>query len=144
MEETKIEPLSATSLYLETYYDQLCLGSGTGFVAKRNDKYFLITNRHVVTGRHQETGKPLHEQGAIPNKMKVHFNLNGILGEYFLFDYQLQDLDGNNLWYEHPILTTKADFVALLLPRNEKISLSYYYEIDNRRSRYYFKTFKHC
>ena len=67
-----IDEFSVKPLYLETYLSTSRTGIATGFVVKRNDLYYLVTNWHVVTGRNPHNNQPLSTTGiADPNILKV-------------------------------------------------------------------------
>jgi hypothetical protein len=76
------EPLSPVeiptlkSLFVELRFGETVLGNATAFLAANDQKSHcaLITNRHVVTGRHQDTGECLHSQGGIPDNIVIHFH----------------------------------------------------------------------
>ena len=69
-----IDEFSVKSLYLETYRDQQPIGVATGFVIKQGTATNIVTNWHVVTGRHPATNEPISAAGAAdPNNMKVWF-----------------------------------------------------------------------
>ncbi|HHV6060383.1 TPA: trypsin-like serine peptidase [Legionella pneumophila] len=127
-----IELLSAASLYIELFFNDTLLAKATSFVAKRNNKYFLLTNRHNVTGRNQNTGELLDKTtAAFPNKMQVYFNLNGKVGGNICVDYPLLN-DGELAWYEHPNLKDSADMVAFKVDTNNNlIDVSPSYDLDS-------------
>jgi hypothetical protein len=78
---------------------------------------FLVTNRHVVTGLHQETNKTLSKFGAVPDQIlawvPAEDPANGMM--FYGIELSLLDEDSNPLWIEHPTLGAKADIVALPL-----------------------------
>ena len=79
MKIIKVSPLSITSFYIETFFEDVSegintkLSSATAFAYKYKDKKFLITNYHVAYGKNAETGKVLDTNGGIPNKMQIYF-----------------------------------------------------------------------
>jgi len=88
---TASEPLSPVeiptlkSLFVELRFGETVLGNATAFLAANDQKSHcaLITNRHVVTGRHQDTGECLHSRGGIPDNIVIHFHKQGSqLGEW--------------------------------------------------------------
>ena len=102
---------SFQSLYVEMLANGHVISNATAFVGQANlGKAFLITNRHVVTGRHQDIGKPLHSGCGIPDTLRVHHNALE-LGVFIPVDIPL--LAEEPLWIEHPLLGEKADIVAL-------------------------------
>ena len=52
-----VEQPSLKSLFIEMYFDDQLLSTGTAILAAQNreSRCAVITNRHNVTGRHQET-----------------------------------------------------------------------------------------
>ena len=116
---------SFQSLYVETLVNGHPIGKATAFVGQANlGKAFLITNRHVVTGRNQDTGTPLHSGCGIPDTLRVHHNAHE-LGTFIQVDIPL--LAGGPLWIEHPSLGEKADIVALAINEVPTIKLYPYF-----------------
>jgi len=122
-------PQSWMSLYTETYYNDTCISTATGFVveATNNKKFLLTNNRHVVTGKDNQTDKCLHKLCAIPNKLKIFFNqkpnISGIYGQWIPKELNLYD---NNkiprpMWVEHPKFKGAIDVVAIELPYLDKV-----------------------
>jgi hypothetical protein len=105
---------SAQSLLLVMQYDGRNLSSGTGFTVAGPTGPLLITNRHNVTGRNQETGAPLSPTGGIPNAILIWHNVAGKLGQWTSIVEPLYAGD-KPLWREHPILGPQGDLVALPL-----------------------------
>src|SRR3989442_2069305 len=67
-----IDPLSLVSLLLQTTCNGLPLGrAATGFIVSKDGKHYLITNWHVLAGRHPVTNKPLHHSAAVPGELIV-------------------------------------------------------------------------
>ena len=121
---------STQSLFVEVYYGSQRLSTATAFVAQAiTGESFLFTNRHVVTGRHQDTNLPLSSLAAIPDQLIVHHNSKRALGEYQEIAQRLHDQDGRALWIEHPALGAKADLVAFRIEPNEG-AVMYPYEVQ--------------
>ncbi|MBV7522282.1 serine protease [Ensifer sp. ENS12] len=108
-----IEQQSVQSLFIEMYFDQTRLSTGTAFVVSAVRGNALITNRHNVTGRRQDNNQPLSPHGGVPNKIRVWHNAATGLGNWGSIDYPLYDNNDVPLWVEHPVLGAAADFVAL-------------------------------
>ena len=105
------------------------LSTGTGFVVRSQNGPLLITNRHNVTGRHQETNEPLSPTGGIPNELVIIHNQHDNLGHWIPKTERL--LDGDDpLWHEHPDLGARADFVALPLTELDDVAIYEYDLID--------------
>lgn len=127
---------TAKSLFIEMYFGETLLSSGTAFLAANNRESHcaLITNRHNVTGRHQDTGECLDKKNAaIPDAIVIHFHKNvDVIGEEWLeVMLPLYRDDGTPYWIEHPSLGKKADIVALNLSWGGDVrKLPYYLETD--------------
>ena len=120
---------SQQSLLVTTMFNKTATGTATAFVAQLNDIPFLITNRHVVTGLHQDTNKPLDTKtAAIPNTLRVAFNSALGLGLFTEHDLPLLT-DDVPLWIEHPSRGASVDMVALALPKLPDI-VQYPYKVD--------------
>jgi hypothetical protein len=120
---------STQSLFVEVCYGDQRISTATAFLVRAiNDQLFLITNRHVVTGRHEDTGALLSSTGAIPDRLIVHHNSRRGLGEYCEVSQPLQDQVGQNLWVELP--SRRADLVAFALSQHDDIAV-YPYEVQS-------------
>ena len=124
---------SVMSLYIEMFFDDLCLGNGTGFLCKgKSGNPYLITNRHIVTGRDQETDKCLDKKTlAIPNLLRITHNKTGSLGQTIVTQEPLYNLDQYPLWVEHPHLKGRADFVAVPVTQLDDVNL-FFYELNSQ------------
>ena len=111
---TTIAQPSVQSLFIQMQFNGQALATGTSFVCPSKAGPVLLTNRHNVTGRHQETDEPLSKTGGIPNDLLILHNRKDRLGQWVGRVEPL--LKGvSPLSTEHPKLGTKADFVALPL-----------------------------
>lgn len=113
--------LSLGSLYIEMFYENIRLSTGTAFVAKNKKGYFLITNLHNVTGVGLD-GVVIHPKGGLPNKIKVYHHMYN--QQELTWKATIQNLyneDGQYLWFQHPILQTKADFIALKIENTDDL-----------------------
>lgn len=80
--QTVIRKPSVQSLYIEMSIDGTKLSSGTAFVVDTAKGPHLITNRHNVTGRDQNTGQPLSPTAGIPNQINIWHNASSGLGAW--------------------------------------------------------------
>lgn len=113
---------SIKSLLIEMRFEGQLLSTGTAFVAMAPIGPVLVTNRHNVTGRNQETGRPLSPTGGVPTEITVMHNQQDRLGSWVpkverLYNGTLP------LWREHQSLGASADFVALPLTQLTDIQL---------------------
>jgi hypothetical protein len=111
-----ISQQSFQSLFIEMKFEGTLLSTGTAFFAQLpNRPSFLITNRHNVTGRNQDTDKTISGTLAIPDTLTVSQNSKRELGHFSKVDIPLS-IDGHPVWIEHPQLGAEADFVAIHIP----------------------------
>lgn len=108
---------SYKSLYVETIAQGGAdLSEATAFLAQvGGGTPFLVTNRHVVTGIHQESGIALSKTLGIPGALRVWFSSTADRGYREKVEIPLFDGD-EPVWIEHPTLGARADVVALRLP----------------------------
>jgi len=75
--ETKkitIDPLSTRPLYLIQVNGDQVLGTATGFIVQKGSNYYLITNWHVVSGRHPETNQVQNQLGLTPDAILIWYH----------------------------------------------------------------------
>lgn len=118
------------SLFIELYFDETLLSSGTAFLLARNTESHccLFTNRHNVTGRNQETGACLSKNAATPNRILIYFHKQSDeLGSWLKVSLPLYREDGSPFWFEHPSLGAAVDAVALNLSWGPDVTKFPYY-----------------
>jgi hypothetical protein len=69
---TKIDTFSLTAVPVEQCANGKPFGVATAFAWKRGAQHYLITNWHVVTGRHAQSGKL--ETIVQPDMIRPHFD----------------------------------------------------------------------
>lgn len=113
MKEIHIAGPSVMSLLLDVKVNGRHLAWATGFIVNSRRGPCLVTNRHVVTGRRQDTGEPLSKTGGVPDELLLLHNAEK-LGNWV---WQAEPLyqDGAPRWVEHPKWGTRADLVVLPL-----------------------------
>lgn len=109
-----IAPPSFQSLYLQLKFGDTQLASGTGFLVHTSVGVALITARHNLTGRHQDTDACLHPKGGIPDAVEVFHN-GFSPGANIAKTEALFDADGGSCWIEHPRLKDECDVVLMPL-----------------------------
>lgn len=129
MADVMIAEPSVKSLLLRMRFGEQPLSSGTGFICESPRGPLLITNRHNVTGRHQQTGQAISPTGGVPDNLVILHNRENKLGEWVERVEPLYQ-DEKPLWHEHPKMGPDADFVALPLTRTDDIQL-YPYDLGN-------------
>ena len=96
-----IDPLSGRSLFVEMLCKGEPLASATGFTVEHRAAYFLITNWHVLAGRHADTGAVLSESGSVPDEVRI-FHHGTALGKWLTRNEPLTTPEGAQRWIEHP------------------------------------------
>lgn len=118
---------SLKSLYVSIYFDDLKIGTATGFLINDNDNLYLITNRHVVTGRNNQTNKCLDKMCSIPNKIKVWIpQYANQIYQWNNLEIKLYNEERKPIWKEHKKLKNKVDVIAIYL--GKKTINTFYYE----------------
>jgi hypothetical protein len=97
------------------------LGDATGFFCEYQGHTFLVTNWHVVSGRHYRTKIPLHRSQALPGTLKVHTHIAKAVvpisapSSSTVFHIPLLNDDGSRCWLEHPLFGCDVDVIAILV-----------------------------
>lgn len=112
-----VEPTSAAALLIRARANGQVLGPATGFVVQHGARSFLITNRHVVRGRHNDTDAVLHNSAAIPDSIEVAHHASGALGQTVAKFEPLYEDEEHEVprWLEHPSWGGRVDVVAVPL-----------------------------
>lgn len=105
----RVDQCSLYSVFIEVCTDnktcpseEIILSKASGFIYKYSSKTYLVSNWHVFSGRNAMSCKPLDKNCALPSKIKVHFPVEGDLGNKIVVEYQLKDeLLGKFNWLEH-------------------------------------------
>lgn len=132
-EVIRVHEPSLRSLQLRTSREQLngkgplAYGAGTGFMYFRHERYFLITNWHVITARRPDNGETLFTHSSLPDTLGVMHNDTEGPGWTSLGDYELFDGDGKAQWLVHPNHAVKPhDVIALPVDEPEGINMLAY------------------
>lgn len=120
---------SVQSLLLEIAFQETTLSTGTGFLTNYDGGTALITNRHNLTGRHQQTGQPISAHGGVPDRISIWQNSHNGLGHWHREMHEIYRPNGDPAWKEHPQLGAQADIVALPLTLNP-LSKVYQYSTE--------------
>ena len=124
-----LDPLSLSCVHIELYRDDhssgksVISGPASGFIIKRGDNHFCITNWHVATGKNAITRQPLCKKGSLPTFMRIHMikSINGLKIEWVGYDISFKQY-----WIEHP-RGREIDVVAFPLPNDKNY---HYYPLD--------------
>ena len=114
------QPHSKSAFRLESHDNEGLLSSATGFFFEINDTLYIITNWHVVSGKHFLTNVPLSASGRLPTRLVAHFAMAGEPKPDGRIDVgtvqapiAIYGPDRLPLWSEHPSLGPLCDIVAL-------------------------------
>jgi hypothetical protein len=110
---TTIDEYSVCALPIYPFFQQTCLGTATGFLWKKGEQYFLITNWHVVSGKNPITGQHTSKHAAEPDRLQIWWFDKSDLRKRPLLWEPLRDEDGTPLWWIHPQLGNQVDVVAI-------------------------------
>lgn len=124
MDINSMKALFIECIFRNEYEEETILSTATGFLIRRNERIYLVTNRHVVTGKDNFTGKLLDlEKAGRPNELKVYLyneifleedKIDWWANESYLPLYETIEIDEEKkLWMEHPIWKEKIDVIAM-------------------------------
>jgi hypothetical protein len=93
------------------------MGIATGFTIKKQEKLFLITNWHVVSGRNPTTKQLISEFGMEPSHLVAWFHVRYDQDKltWEPRTCRLYREDGNPNWMQHPMHGSNVDVVALAI-----------------------------
>lgn len=111
-----IQPSEAV-VHLSICRDDIKLAVGTGVFYKKNNKSYIITAWHNVSGRHSETLESLSTNLSVPNKIIATFSQQISQGEFngcvkMSISLPLEK-DGKPTYLIHPQGWPKVDVVAI-------------------------------
>ncbi len=116
-----IDQCSLYSVYIEAFLidktdntKEIVISNATGFVYQYLDKYYLVSNWHVFSGRHAISRKPLDtKNSSLPDKIRIYFPIDGEIGIVDKIDCSLKDESNDTYyWLEHP-QENKVDVAVL-------------------------------
>jgi hypothetical protein len=112
---TTIDSYSLTTVPLEQLANGNTLATATGFIWRRREQDYLITNWHVVTGRDASTGAPMGP--ARPDTLRAYFNTRNMNFGKVVRNIPIRGPDFNPLWYIEPIRRRANDNGAPFGPK---------------------------
>jgi hypothetical protein len=111
-----LDRLSLATVPITPFFEERQLPEATGFVWKRRDRFYLITNWHVAAASNLFTGKLLLNGGSRPNKFRCPFIVR--IGDFEREPVEIPIRDENDdpLWLVHPTQRSRRiDIVAIPL-----------------------------
>lgn len=121
-----IDQCSLYSIYIETIVrnkltnnEEIILSNATGFLYQYANQSYLVSNWHVFSGRNSVNLKALDKNLALPEKVRIHFPIQGEIGVTETIDYALNEEKSDNTyyWLEH---RAKNKVDVAVLPINMK------------------------
>jgi hypothetical protein len=115
-----LDRLSLATVPITPLFNETPLPEATGFVWKRRDCFYLITNWHVASAAHLFTKTLLLKGGSRPNKFQCLFIIRvGDFGRERI-EIPVRDENDNPRWLVHPMQTKRpVDIVAIPLNAEE-------------------------
>lgn len=111
-----VDRLSLSTVPITPFFNDLKLPEATGFVWKRRDSFYLITNWHVVTATNIFTRRLLLCGGSRPNRIQCPFVIR--MGEFEreTINIPIRDENDEPLWLVHAAQKIRpVDIVAIPL-----------------------------
>lgn len=116
---TAIDLFSLTTVPIEQYFRDQCLGIATGFMWTVAGRHFLVTNWHVVTCRVFPTKQYIKSHAGRPNMLRVRFNFAGQIFEKQQYDIAIRDWDDRPLWLAHPARNVDIAVIPLTFTEDQ-------------------------
>ena len=129
---------SKSAFRLEVHDDQGLLSSATGFFYEIDQAVFIVTNWHVVSGKHFLTQQPLAQTRRFPTCLVGYFAVTGeplpdgrVVVRNVRAPINIYGPDRAPLWLEHPRLGSRCDVIALPV-QGDLSSSSVFHKAANR------------
>lgn len=139
---------SIKSIFIECIYinpeddSENVLSTATGFLLEKNEKVFLITNKHVVTGKNIFTGELLDKNGMVPNFLRAYIyneiERKGITQYLFANETIIslyendEPIKSEKLWFEHLGFNSKIDVAAIDITDYCKNSCNVIFDVNDK------------
>jgi hypothetical protein len=98
-----VDRLSLSTVPITPFFNDLQLPEATGFVWKRRDRFYLITNWHVAAATNIFTKRLLLKTGARPNRFWCTFIIRVGEFERETIDVPIRDENDEPLWLIYPV-----------------------------------------
>jgi S1-C subfamily serine protease len=113
---TTLDQFTLATVPLEMFFDKTPLSQATGFIWKIENRHFLVTNWHVVTGKDFFTRANIRKDAGRPNRILARFNIYGQFWKQD-WDIKIRDDEDKPLWLVHP--GRRVDIAILEIPFDE-------------------------
>ena len=114
--------MAATASFLQVNITRLILfangnriSNATGFFIENDDDWFLVSNWHVLSGRHPTTGQTLHKGGGVPDSVSyIRYSIeNNKLRSQSVTIPLVNSISGESYWLQHKDLGQDIDIAAI-------------------------------
>jgi hypothetical protein len=105
--------LTLSSLFVEALFGDEPIGIATSIVWSTHSQLFLVTNWHVASGLHPETGQPISRSGSTPDRLVVQIRHSDNMASLSGLEIPLHDRQGRPVWLEHANHGSKVDVAAI-------------------------------
>jgi hypothetical protein len=100
-----LHPASCGVTRMEMFFHDISLGCATGFLFSFGQSLALVSNWHVFSGRHPETGITTHSTSCTPNRVEFHISVASYDKQNISIEFRPMDLpilrDGQAAWWQH-------------------------------------------
>jgi hypothetical protein len=111
-----VDRLSLSTIPITPFFNDFQLPEATGFVWRRGDRFYLITNWHVAAATNIFTNRLILKSGARPNRFRCSFIIRVGELERETFDIRIRDENDEPLWLVYPAQHMRAvDVIAIPL-----------------------------
>jgi Trypsin-like peptidase domain len=115
-EPMALDRLSLSTVPITPFFNDFQLPEATGFVWKRRDRFYLITNWHVAAATNIFTKRLLLKTGARPNSFRCTFIIRVGGFERETVDIPIRDANDEPVWLVYAAQNIRAiDIVAIPL-----------------------------
>jgi hypothetical protein len=115
---TAVNPIYASTTILSRIKNDKIIGSATGFFyADKNNRIFLVTNKHVIYGnKYAENPEPEVDRFDL----NLHVDANN-LSKNKIFKMDLFDKSGKKIWLEHTDPRVDVILIPIEIDRKEYV-----------------------
>jgi S1-C subfamily serine protease len=109
-----LDRLSLATIPITCLFNELRVSEATGFVWKRRDSLYLVTNWHVAAAANPLNRALLSKRGLRPNKFRCPFIIRIGGFERELIEIPIRDANDDPLWLVHPSQDRRPVDIAVI------------------------------
>lgn len=114
-----------TSAPITLKFNNDIIGYATGFFYRFNDKIYLVSNWHVLSGRNPHNSQPLDSNGCIPDKIDIIVH-KSIFSNYLPIRYDKSENHSISLektkFLQHPLFGQDVDVAIIEFKKGSKLA----------------------